>query len=109
VIPNFRRFIRDFTQHRLVVCYVTFGTLYRPLLYGSGSPRRIPGILKRKLCGRGLKSQKSEYLRVAVYFGSRMKSIITLFEKHTDLFKVKLLCAVNGSKTTAKTVSTKRL
>jgi ribosomal protein L44E len=57
----------------------------------------------------GIKSQKSEYLRVAVYFGNHMKSIITLFEKHTELFKVKLLCAVSGSKTTAETVNTKKL
>jgi hypothetical protein len=60
-------------------------------------------------CGRGLKSQKSEDLRVAVYFGNRVKGTITLFDKYTELFKVKLLCTANGSKTTAKTVSTKRL
>jgi hypothetical protein len=53
--------------------------------------------------------QQSEGLRVAVYFENHMKGIITLFEKNTELFMVELLCTVNGSKTTAETVSTKRL
>jgi len=38
-----------------------------------------------------------------------VKGIITLFEKNTELFKVKLLCSANGSKRTAETASTKRL
>lgn len=37
-----------------------------------------------------------------------MKDIITLFEKNTELFKVKLFCSANGSKRTAETASTKR-
>jgi hypothetical protein len=42
--------------------------------------------LYREWCGRGLKSQKSEDLRVLVYFGKHMKGTITLFEKYTELF-----------------------
>ena len=38
-----------------------------------------------------------------------MKGIITLCEKNTEIFKLKLLCTVNESKTTAETVSTKKL
>jgi hypothetical protein len=65
--------------------------------------------LYREWCGRGLKSQKSEDLREAVYFGNHMKGTITLFDKTTELSRVKLLCSANGSKTTTETVSTKRL